>query len=560
MRTLVAKQRLPTINLRIHWITELTHGCRPLAIAACLFSLLCALISIWYGQDTNWDLQNYHLYNAYAFLGGRVGRDWAPAQLQTYFNPLLDLPYYWMMQHWPGRWVAGLMGAIHGLAFALLAALGWHFSRNLKYPRVWAFILGLVGCISPVFVAELGSTMNDNMTALLVLAALLLLVTQWQSVWHTDWYGAWVPLLAGFLLGAAAGLKLTNFIYALAACIALPLCFGPWRLRVRSFMIIGSGVAFGLTATSGFWFWKMWHLYGDPLFPMAAADVPNAYTQFLPKSWLEAMFYPLVFTLQPGRIGEFPLRQIISPSMYVLFAAWASVASLEYLRAVRGVAPAKAVASMTLKPEGLYLLLFVALSYLFWLKAFGYNRYFITLELLAPLIIWLLLCRLCRPTTALRISAVVFLSSVTVALRFHREMGHAAWTEGRNYALHDPPIITHAEGATLIFVGGQPMGWLAPLFPSDLIFVSLAGNFPESPSYQVKLREVVRTRGGPIYVVLPASISGELAENQGNVAKWTQYSFQQYGLLIDAPSCIVKFAYIGQMKIYYQFCLASWPT
>jgi hypothetical protein len=102
-------------------------------------------------------------------------------------------------------------------------------------------------------------------------------------------------------------------------------------------MIIGSGVAFGLTATSGFWFWKMWHLYGDPLFPIVAAGVPNVYTQFLPKSWLEAMFYPLVFTLQPGRLGEFPLRQIISPSMYILFTAWASVASLEYLRAVRGV-------------------------------------------------------------------------------------------------------------------------------------------------------------------------------------------------------------------------------
>jgi hypothetical protein len=512
-------------------------------------------------------LENYHLYNAYAFLGDRVGRDWAPAQMQTYFNPLLDLPYYWMMQHWPGRWAAGLMGAIHGLAFAFLGALGWHFARNLEYPRVWTFILTLVGCISPVFVSELGSTMGDNMTALLVLAALLLLVTQWRSIWHTDWYRAWVPLLAGFLLGAAAGLKLTNSIYALAACIALPLCFGPWWLRVRSFMTIGLGVAFGLTATSGFWFWKMWHLYGNPLFPqynmifhgeLAAADVSNMVTRFfLPKSWLEAIFYPLVFTLHPGRIGDLPLRGIILLSMYVLFAAWASVASLQYLRAVRGVAPAKAVSSMTLKPEALYLLLFVALSYFFWLKVFGYNRYLITLELLAPLIIWLLLCRLCRPTTALRISAVVFLASVTVVLRFHQDMGHAAWSEGRNYALHDPPIITHAEGATLIFVGGEPMGWLAPLFPSDLIFVSLAGNFPESPSYQVKLHEVVRTRGGPIYVVLPAS---RVVEDQWNVAKWTQYSFQQYGLLIDGPSCIVKFAYIGQMKIYYQFCLASWPT
>src|SRR5438552_17597373 len=45
-------------------------------------------------QAANWDLRNYHFYNAWAYVHSRLGWDLAPAQLQTFFNPLLDLPFY----------------------------------------------------------------------------------------------------------------------------------------------------------------------------------------------------------------------------------------------------------------------------------------------------------------------------------------------------------------------------------------------------------------------------------------------------------------------------------
>ncbi len=45
------------------------------------------------GQDRNADLINYHLYNAFAFLNNKH-YDFAVAGLQSFFNPLIDLPYY----------------------------------------------------------------------------------------------------------------------------------------------------------------------------------------------------------------------------------------------------------------------------------------------------------------------------------------------------------------------------------------------------------------------------------------------------------------------------------
>ena len=56
--------------------------------------VLAGIASIALRQDSNWDLQNYHYYNAWAFVHGRFGLDWAPAQLQSFYSPFLDLPFY----------------------------------------------------------------------------------------------------------------------------------------------------------------------------------------------------------------------------------------------------------------------------------------------------------------------------------------------------------------------------------------------------------------------------------------------------------------------------------
>ena len=53
-----------------------------------------AIVSVLLGQDANWDLRNYHLYNPFALLNSRTGIDLMPAGLQSTFNPLLDVPYY----------------------------------------------------------------------------------------------------------------------------------------------------------------------------------------------------------------------------------------------------------------------------------------------------------------------------------------------------------------------------------------------------------------------------------------------------------------------------------
>lgn len=74
-------------------------GGRGLAWLPLLLSLVFgAGVSLALGQDCNWDLRNYHFYNVHAWLGDRYLFDIAPAQRQTFLNPLLDLPFYGLVQ------------------------------------------------------------------------------------------------------------------------------------------------------------------------------------------------------------------------------------------------------------------------------------------------------------------------------------------------------------------------------------------------------------------------------------------------------------------------------
>ncbi len=62
-----------------------------------------------------WDFANYHYYNPWAFLNGRVGYDIAPAGLNTYFNPLMDIPLYLMIQYFNDS--PNIIYAFQGLYF-----------------------------------------------------------------------------------------------------------------------------------------------------------------------------------------------------------------------------------------------------------------------------------------------------------------------------------------------------------------------------------------------------------------------------------------------------------
>ncbi len=50
-----------------------------------------SVIAVLLGQDASWDVKNYHFYSGYALLNKPPHFDFAPAQVQSFFNPLLHV-------------------------------------------------------------------------------------------------------------------------------------------------------------------------------------------------------------------------------------------------------------------------------------------------------------------------------------------------------------------------------------------------------------------------------------------------------------------------------------
>lgn len=75
--------------------------------------------------DFSWDFANYHYYNAFAFFNNRLNYDIVPSSINTFFNPLMDLPFYLILQYFNES--PRVVFAIQGIWFSLLLFVFYKF-------------------------------------------------------------------------------------------------------------------------------------------------------------------------------------------------------------------------------------------------------------------------------------------------------------------------------------------------------------------------------------------------------------------------------------------------
>ena len=515
----------------------LTHP-RAGVVAAILIPVLFGLMSVVIGQDANWDLRNYHVYNVYALLNDRIGFDLAPARFQTYFNPTLDLLYYGLNQCLPPPAVGFVMGALHGLNFVLLLAIARQLTgaaADLRLP----LLLAAAAMLGPGFRGELGNTMGDNTTALLLLGALYLVLSRWEALLDQRAKAAMAVLCAGLLMGLGTGLKLTNVPYAVALCLAFFAIPLPYRRRFGLAFLFGVGVLAGIALTGGWWFLKMWQMFGNPLFPQFnnifhspwAAETGVIDTSFLPKTPLEYLRWPFIFAGDYRRVTEVAHSLVMWPVTYVLFAAFGLMALLRRLRG-----PALPVVS----DRARFFLLFFGLTYLVWMRMFSIYRYLIPLELLMPLAVWLL-CRAIATTVlaAQRLTAVTLVVLVLCAVPTP-QWGNAQWGK-QAYSAEVPALGLPAQTVIFLAQPEPPMGWVATMFPPQVKFIGVDTGFPESPAWRQRMREAVAERSGPHYVLLGAVKNEKLDTLRNKLA-----AAQWLGLTQGAAGC-AKLDWLGRV-------------
>jgi hypothetical protein len=450
-----------------------------------LAPLLSGLAAALLPQDANWDLRNYHYYNPFALLNGRSGFDIAPAQLPSFYNPLLHLPYYWLVNSVPPRLVAFVLGAVQGFNITLLVLL----ARGLLHPpqRWLAWPVALLGATGAANLSMLGTSFFDNVLSLFFLGSLLVLVRR---------QGAWPALLAGLVIGIAVGLKQTMVIYAIGLCLGCLAMPGRHLAAFRTAFTFGLGVVGGILLSGGWWMWSLWDSYGNPLFPYMnsvfgspmAPPTDRRDLAYVPETWTEALLFPFLVARDSRQAGEIAFTDIRLALLYLALP-------LALLLRARPL--------LSAGPQAPLLLVACAATYVAWLALFAIYRYQVGSEMLAPLVLLLCLDRL--PLGRHRLAAAGAVAAAMLAAFRPGLWERVPWSGAATYFDVGAPAIADPAGSLVLMAGWQPTSFVIPFFPRDLRFIRIQGNFTspddEANPFNDLMRALVAGHRGPLFLL-----------------------------------------------------------
>lgn len=242
---------------------------RAAALELLLFTLVAAGLGAsmplsWGGLGWSWDALNHHIYLGYIAEHARWDRDVMAASVQSYQWPYLYWPVYRMsLLPLPGAWVGAAWSAAQA---ALLVPPVWFIARGLlpaagRSPRE-GFAVRLAACamagLSAVVINAVDTTSNDLLASLPLLWAFALALPEGERA-----------LAQGVLSGVSVAFKLSN---AMFVPFLLPLWWWqvppPQRTLRRAVQLFGGAVASFILLYLP-WGWQLWHLTGNPFYPMA---------------------------------------------------------------------------------------------------------------------------------------------------------------------------------------------------------------------------------------------------------------------------------------------------
>lgn len=470
-----------------------------------LVVLFWTLFVVALGKDTSWDFRNYHWYVPYAFLNGRMGFDVAVAHQATYYNPLLDIPFYWLATHTHSWFALGVLGAVQGANVVPLYVIARQ-SVVIEEHKLAAGALALMGVTGALTVSLYGTTYYDNVMSVLILSGLALIVTRRQTLREGPWLaGCGIAGAAGFLTGCAMGLKLPEAPFAIGFAAALVSLGGGVKHQSTRLIAGGVGGVAGFALFSAYWMLRMEHLTGNPLFPYfnqyfhssLALPAPYRDLRFIPTHFWRAVFFPILFSLDWHVADDLGYQDIRVGAAYVLTIV-AGACVLLGRRAKDPLINTEAAAPV---------FAFAAASYLVWLRLFAIYRYILCLEMLAPFLIAasIGLLPLSRRSRLVGIGGLFFAVLLVARSDFNERE-----PLGDPYVQVALPPIPHPNSTMIVMTGDGPLGFLAPAIPPQIPLLRIDG-WMVQPNDGTQMTKGMRQRvarhlkqGGDLFLVADA--------------------------------------------------------
>ena len=523
-----------------------------------IYFIFVGLISIIFiGQDMNFDLQNYHFYNPYMLLNGRLEYDFIPCGLNTFLNALFDIPFFVAVYYMniPPIWIGFIIGGIHGINIWLIHNIVYFSLKNITYSyrQILSVLTALTSIFGAGYFSEIGGTMGDDTISLFVLSSLLILSYSFSKSKILGWQSI---TLSGFIMGLGAGLKLTACVYSIGLVVAILFVGNNIKQKIWNSLCLISGILAGFLVTASYWMIELWKSYSSPLFPMFNKIFQSPYANldnfkdkyFHTQDIWETLFFPFFMIDYNHSYSALDshFRDIKLAIAYLFIVVFIVNLLTKYIRSKN-----KLLSFSLADLEFISILVpFFIVSYILWQQIFCIYRYIIPLELLTPSLVVILLNYFSLSQKSLLWNCLALFTLMIVTVR-PCDWGRLEHFESSYFGIDSHSLVKYDK--SIIVVWGQQVSYVIPYFPIKTRFVNARAiwgdesrvNFEiliKNPSMEQKIKNILQTsKETPIY----------LLEQENNEEKEKIENFMKaHNLEFSSEECNKLVTYAQKSRFY----------
>jgi hypothetical protein len=460
----------------------------PVFMACTIASLL---INYFLGKDMASDTLSYHLYAGFSAIHDRFAQDYFPAGPQSYFNPYVYVPLYFLVSSdLSSLEISSVLAIVHSVMLWLTYELAVSVCPWEDTHKRLMFGLCAVGfaLINPILLQQIGSTFADITTGELVLGGWLLLALAVRTPSTAR------VICAGLLCGIATGLKLTNAVHAIAAfaiLIMLPLTLTG---RIRQGLAYGISLGLGVAAAAAPWSYRLEQRFGNPLFPLMnnifrSPEFPtgsSAAFRFIPESFAQAFWRPFAMIDPVTMVHEEP--RVPDPRyavLLILFGVflwrWLWGLRRRPRRAGSSTQPVTSADAGTTRTLAAIACAF-AVDWVIWLSGSGNSRYFLPMSSVAAVVIVALLIRLFAMQPKARnyvIACILGMQGVQLWMGADFRWNETPWDD--HWINIEVPAKLKSESNLFLTMGGQTNSFVAPYLAPGSGLTNISGLYALGP-------------------------------------------------------------------------------
>ena len=330
--------------------------------------------------DYSWDFANYHYYNPFAFFYNRMNYDIVPASVNTFFNPLPDIPLFLMIEFFNDS--PQLIFAFQGIWFGLLL---FGFFKLLMLFWDCTTFKGILSAFMALVIAatgqatwfQAGSSTNEIPLAFFVVCSLYIIL---KMLKNSDAQSGTKFFVAGLVLGLALGLKPTIVFWCVAIGLSLILCYKYWNEPIKYILLFTFAGLLGYLITNGWWMYKMWVLFDNPFFPFLNALFKSEYfddINYSDRRFIWSFPYNLLYPFVVGKTSSEIIFGDARMGVYYFLVMCAFLRILFH--------PQKVVLCYKNEKIWFFLITVWVIAYVLWLQIFSIYRYIVVIEMIGAL-------------------------------------------------------------------------------------------------------------------------------------------------------------------------------